>query len=69
MTDIRSPTWFQRALNIADALRDTVGVLIVANVKGRTTPLDDYVTDSVITEFLSNSELDDFVHGFEKAGV
>jgi D-alanine-D-alanine ligase len=69
MTAVSSPAWSQRALRVADALRDTIGVLLVANVKGRTTPLDDYATDSVITEFLSNSELDDFIHGFERSGT
>lgn len=46
-----------------------MGVLLVANVKGRTTPLDDYVVDSIATEFLSNSELDDFISAFQKSGI
>ena len=69
ITNGRSPPWFRQALDIAEELRNTVGVLLVANVKGRTTPLDDYGTDSVTTEFLSNAELDNFIHGFEQAGI
>jgi D-alanine-D-alanine ligase len=65
----RSPAWFQAVLSLADGLRDAIGVLLVANVKGITSPLDDYATDSITTEFLSNRELDDFVQGFERAGI
>lgn len=65
----RSPAWFREALATADRLRDTVGVVLVANLKSRTTPIDDYETDSIATEFLSDKELDDFVQGFEQAGI
>jgi D-alanine-D-alanine ligase len=64
-----SPVWFRQALDIANDLRDTIGVLLVANLKGRTIPIDDYETDSIATEFLSNRELDDFIKGFELAGI
>jgi len=64
-----SPDRFREVLAIADHLRDTVGVLLVANLKGRTTPVDDYDTDSIATEFLSDKELDDFIQGFEQAGI
>src|SRR5256885_15157980 len=63
------PEWFREVLDTANKLRDTVGVVLVANIKGRTTPIDDYETDSIATEFLSNKELDDFVRGFEQAGI
>ena len=51
------PIWFS----------DRVGVVLVANVKGRTKPIDDYDGDSIITEFLSSSELDDLLAAFEQA--
>ena len=63
------PAWFRRGCETADRLKHKVGVLLVVNVKGRTVPLDDYETDSVTTEFLSNKELDDFISGFERAGI
>jgi D-alanine-D-alanine ligase-like ATP-grasp enzyme len=69
ITAVRSPAWFRQALDIADGLRNTIGVLLVANLKGRTIPIDDYETDSIATEFLSNKELDDFIKGFEQAGI
>jgi len=69
ITNTCSPAWFQQALDTADDLRDTIGVLLVANLKGRTTPIDDYETDSIATEFLSAKELDDFIKGFEQAGI
>src|ERR1039457_345476 len=61
--------WFFDRVQTAEALADKIGVLIVANVQGRTKPLDDYEGDSVITEFLTNTELDHFIEGFEKAGI
>jgi D-alanine-D-alanine ligase-like ATP-grasp enzyme len=64
-----SPAWFRQALDIANDLKNTIGVLLVANLKGRTIPIDDYETDSIATEFLSNKELDDFIKGFEQAGI
>jgi D-alanine-D-alanine ligase-like ATP-grasp enzyme len=64
-----TPVWFRKALDIANDLRNTIGVLLVANLKGRTTPINDYETDSIATEFLSNKELDDFINGFEQAGI
>ena len=69
ITTARSPAWFRQALDAADNLGDTIGVLLVANLKGRTTPIDDYETDSIATEFLSAKELDDFIKGFEQAGI
>jgi D-alanine-D-alanine ligase-like ATP-grasp enzyme len=63
------PAWVPQALDTADQLKDTIGVLLVANLKGRTTPIDDYETDSIATEFLSTKELDDFIQGFERAGI
>ncbi|MDP3072289.1 MAG: hypothetical protein Q8N18_18505 [Opitutaceae bacterium] len=64
-----APQWFSEAICRAEELRDKVGVLLVANVEGRTVPLDDYETDSIVTEFLSNAELDDFVASFQEAGI
>jgi len=64
-----TPPWFRAALENVDRLRDTIGVVLVANLKGRTIPINDYETDSIATEFLSNKELDDFICGFEAAGV
>ena len=69
VTTQKTPAWFQRGCEVADRVKHRVGVLLVVNVKGRTAPLDDYETDSVTTEFLSNKELDDFVAGFQRAGI
>jgi D-alanine-D-alanine ligase len=69
LTTTCSPAWFREALDYADRLTDTVGILLVANLKGHTTPIDDYETDSIATEFLSAKELDDFIKGFEQAGI
>ena len=61
--------WFDDRLNLAEALAEQVGVLLVVNVQGRTSALDDYEGDSIITEFLKSAELDDLVQGFEDAGI
>lgn len=66
---VETPSWFSEGLDIAERLKDRIGVVLVANLKERTTPIDDYETDSIVTEFLSNRELDDFIDGFEKAGI
>lgn len=62
------PDWLQAYVQRGEALSKVAGVVIVANVKGQTTPLDDYCGDSIITEFLSGSELDDILSYFEAAG-
>jgi D-alanine-D-alanine ligase len=64
-----APSWFSETVRRAEKMRDQVGVVLVANVEGRTKPLDDYETDSIVTEFLSNAELDEFVDSFETAGI
>lgn len=66
---IEIPHWFRRGLEIADSLREQIGVVLVTNLKERTAPIDDYTSDSIVTEFLSNRELDDFIVGFEQAGI
>ena len=66
---IETPPWFKRGLETAESLREQIGVVLVTNLKERTKPIDDYATDSIVTEFLSNRELDDFIVGFEKAGI
>lgn len=53
------PEWFQSRIRIGGELSESVGVLVVAKVRGRTAPADDYDGDSIITEFLSATELDD----------
>src|SRR5271169_335898 len=63
-----APSWLQTCVCRGEALSEKAGVLLVANVKGRTTPADDYEGDSIITEFLSANELDDIVAYFEMAG-
>jgi D-alanine-D-alanine ligase len=63
------PDWFRETVGIASSVSDRLGVVLVANVKGSTRPLDDYEGDSIITEFLSSSELDDLLNAFEKADV
>ena len=63
------PDWFRATAHAADLVSDRVGVVLVANVKGRTKPIDDYDGDSIITEFLSSSELDDLLAAFEQADV
>lgn len=69
MFNATASSWFQQRLKRADTLKDTIGVVLVVNVKGRTVPINDYATDSIVTEFLSNRELDDFVQAFEDAGI
>jgi D-alanine-D-alanine ligase len=63
------PNWFVNFARIGKSLKDEVGVVLVANVKGRTQPIDDYEGDSIITEFLSAAELDTLVSYFENAGI
>ena len=63
-----APAWLQSRIRGGEELSSAVGVLLVANVKGRTTPADDYDGDSIISEFLSATELDDIVSYFEGGG-
>jgi D-alanine-D-alanine ligase len=63
------PEWFTASVRRGEILSEEVGVVLVANVKGKTTPADDYEGDSIITEFLSAKELDDIVAYFEEAGL
>jgi D-alanine-D-alanine ligase len=63
------PEWLTTSIRYGEMLSDEVGVVLVANVKGRTKPIDDYEGDSIITEFLSATELDDIVSYFEDAGL
>jgi len=63
------PHWFREAVSLADSLSEELGVVLVANVKERTQPLNDYEGDSIITEFLSASELDGLLAAFEEAGL
>ena len=63
------PEWLSALIRYGETLSDEVGIIIVANVKGRTKPPDDYEGDSIITEFLSATELDDIVSYFEDAGL
>jgi D-alanine-D-alanine ligase len=62
-----APEWFRSCIRSGEELSESVGVVLVANVKERTTPADDYDEDSIITEFLSATELDDIVAYFEAA--
>lgn len=68
-TDVGPPQWFLDCVNIAEALAEKVGVLLVTNVQGKTHPVDDYESDSIITEFLKATELDDLIRAFESAGI
>jgi D-alanine-D-alanine ligase len=61
--------WFQDRVALAEVLAEKLGILLVANVQGRTTPPDDYVGHSVVTEFLTSVELDNLLEGFEAAGL
>lgn len=63
------PDWFSQTVELAHERSDELGVLIVANVQGRTVPLDDYETDSIVTEFLTSSELDDLLEGFARSDI
>jgi D-alanine-D-alanine ligase len=63
------PDWFSTRVQLGESASADVGVVIVANVKEKTTPLSDYDGDSIISEFLSNQELDDLVEYFESAGL
>lgn len=63
------PQWFLDRVSVADFVREKIGVLLVANVQGRTKPIDDYEGDSIISEFLKSTELDDLIEGFGKAGI
>jgi D-alanine-D-alanine ligase len=67
MSTSRPPDWLMARVKLGEELSSEVGVVLVANVKGRSRPIDDYEGDSIITEFLSGTELDDIVAYFEKA--
>ena len=65
-----SLNWFVELVDLADSLVDKVGVLLAVNVQGKTQPLDDYQDgDSIVSEFLTGVELNDFVEGFELANI
>ena len=66
--DALPPDWFFTHVKLGQAATADIGVVIVVNVKEKTTPLNDYDGDSIISEFLSNQELDDLVEYFESAG-
>jgi D-alanine-D-alanine ligase len=63
------PVWFRQAVRLADLMSDELGVVLIANVKDQTQPLNDYETDSIVSEFLSEAELDGLVAAFEEAGL
>src|SRR5262245_26467279 len=63
------PDWLLTRVHLGERLSASVGILLVANVKGKTVPRDDYDGDSIITEFLSATELDDIVGYFQQAGL
>lgn len=63
------PQWFVSSVRRGESLKDEIGVVLVVNVKGRTQPIDDYKGDSIITDFLSGTELDTLTGYFETAGV
>jgi D-alanine-D-alanine ligase len=69
MTTSRPPDWLMARIKLGEELSSEVGVVLVANVKGRSQPVDDYQGDSIITEFLSGAELDDIVAYFENANI
>lgn len=62
-------SWFKKYVDSAEISLKSLGVLIVANVKGQTSPIDDYAGDSIISEFLSVTELDNLVEYFESARI
>lgn len=64
----RCPKWFADRAMLAESLAEKIGVLVVANVQGKTRPIDDYEQDSIISEFMTSVELDYLVGGFENAG-
>ena len=68
-TPIIHTQWFEDCLQLAEALQEKVGVLLVVNVQGKTKPVDDYAGDSVSTEFLKSAELNDLVQAFDNAGL
>jgi len=69
MAQSPAPEWLTARILRGEELSSEVGVILVANVKGQSQPIDDYEGDSIITEFLSATELDDVVGYFEKAGL
>lgn len=58
----------RRAVDRVQALKNEVGIVLVVNVKGRSPPADDYTATSIVTEFLSEDELDEIVGGLKDAG-
>lgn len=64
-----SHVWFKKFVEITESSLDSIGVLIVANIKGQTEPIDDYEGNSIISEFLSITELDNLVEYFESARI
>lgn len=69
MSTVFSSGWFNKFVKITERNIDSVGVLIVANIKGQTEPIDDYEGNSIISEFLSTTELDNLVKYFESARI
>ncbi len=65
---IPPPEWFLERVDFAAGLKAKIGVVLVANVKGRTRPPQDYEVYSIVTEFLSTDELDYLIAGFESGG-
>jgi D-alanine-D-alanine ligase len=61
--------WFVQTIKTAETLTETIGILLVANIQGKTKPIDDYEGNSIITEFLKNDELDELIEGFEKSNI
>jgi D-alanine-D-alanine ligase len=64
-----APEWFLRAVRRGESITKQTGVVVVANVKGRTHPIDDYEGHSIITDFLSATELDTLMGYFESAKI
>ncbi|MHB1262166.1 MAG: D-alanine--D-alanine ligase family protein [Thermoplasmatota archaeon] len=62
------PLGLHEAIQVGRRLKDDVAIILVVNVKGKTTPPTDYETTSVDTEFLSETELDELVSSFKGAG-
>lgn len=68
-TDFPQHEWFKNYVDITTNALSSIGVIIVANVKGQTELIDDYAGNSVISEFLSVTELDNLVEYFESARI
>ncbi len=60
--------WFGQIGEAGRGLADEIGVLLVANVRGKTIPASDYASTTIETEFLTVDELDELISSFHKAG-